>query len=62
MLTGECFGLVRLHRADEVPPHVARQQGGLLGELVRVVLAKVALACVVTCAHVSCGLVFGYGH
>ena len=62
VLTGECFGFVRLNRANEMPPHIARQQGGLLDELLRVVLTKVALACVVACAYVLHGLVFGYGH
>ena len=61
-LTGERFGLVRLNCANKMPPHVARQQGGLLDELLHVVLAKVALACIVACAYVFCGLVFGYGH
>jgi len=62
VLTGECFSLVRLNCADKMPPHIARQQGGLLDELLRVVLAKVTLACVVACAYVFWGLVFGYGH
>jgi|SRR5712691_10155887 len=62
VLTGECFSLVRLNCANKMPPHVARQQGGLLDELLCVVLAKVALACIVACAYVFCGLVFGYGH
>lgn len=62
VLTGECFSLVRLNCANKMPPYIARQQGGLLDELLCVVLAKVALACIVACAYVFYGLVFGYGH
>jgi hypothetical protein len=45
-----------------MPPDVTRQQSSLLDEFLRVVLAEIALACVVTREYVCCGLVFGYGY